>query len=166
MAITKQKKTEILTALTAALSSSISGAFVAFKGLTVAEVNEVRTALKAESVKYQVVKKTLLKRALAEKGLSGDQPDLPGEVAVAYLATGDDVTAPARLLGPAVKKFKQKLEFLGGFVNGAYLSLAETIGIASIPPVQTLRGMFANVLNSPIQRFAIALGEVAKLKNS
>ncbi len=164
MAITKQKKADILSKLGAAMAETASGVFVSFKGLTVAEVNELRSALKQESVKYQVVKKTLLKRTLNDKNLSGDMPSLDGEVAVAYLAAGDDLTAPARSLQSFVKKFKEKLAFLGGFIDGKYLSLDETKVVASIPPVQTLRGMFANVINSPRARFAVALSEVAKIK--
>ena len=165
MAITKQKKAEILASLGDAVKRTASGIFISFKGLTVAEVNELRAELKKDAVKYQVVKKTLLKRALADKGLSGDEPALPGEVAFAYLTEGEDLTAPARGLQVFVKKFKEKLAFLGGFVNGAYLSLDETKAFAAIPPTPVLRGMFVNVINSPIQRFAIAMSEVAKTKN-
>ncbi len=45
------------------------------------------------------------------------------------------------------------------------MTKSEIEGIALIPSVQTLRGMFVNVINSPIQRFAIALNEIAKTKN-
>lgn len=165
MAITRQKKAEILARLDTSLKNVTSGVFVSFKGLTVAEVNSLRAELKKDAVKYQVVKKTLLKRALADKNLSGDMPELTGEVAFAYLAEGEDLTAPARGLQVFVKKFKEKLAFLGGFIDGTYLSLDETKMVASIPPTPVLRGMFANVINSPIQRFAIGLAEVAKTKN-
>lgn len=164
MAITKQKKAEILESLKGALASAASGVFVSFKRLTVAEVNALRAELKKDNVKYTVAKKTLLKRALAERGIEGDMPDMPGEMAFAYLASGDDITAPARGLNVFVKKYKEKLGFLGGFIQGKYLSLAEIKSVAGIPPTPVLRGMFANVINSPLQRFAIALGEVAKIK--
>lgn len=164
MAITKQKKAEILESLKGALASATSGVFVSFKRLTVAEVNALRAELKKDNVKYTVAKKTLLKRALVERGIEGDMPDMPGEMAFAYLASGDDITAPARGLNAFVKKYKEKLGFLGGFIEGKYLSLTEIKSVAGIPPIPVLRGMFANVINSPLQRFAIALGEVAKIK--
>ena len=166
MAITKQKKVEILTALNTALEKSLSGVFVAFKGLSVADVNVMRADLKKEGVQYTVVKKTLLKKALVQKGIQGDMPEMPAETAFAYLKEGDDITAPARALQTFVKKYKEKLSFLGGYLNGAFLSLDETKMVATIPPTGTLRGMFANVINSPLQRFAIALGEVAKTKTA
>jgi large subunit ribosomal protein L10 len=164
MALTKDKKKEILASISGSLSKTASAVFVGFRGLTVADVNELRAALKKESVKYTVVKKTLLTKALGEIGYTGELPELPGEVALAHLTEGDDVTAPARALQAFVKKFKEKLSLLGGVLEGRFLSHAEMAGVAQIPPTPVLRGMFANIINSPLQRFAIALSEVAKTK--
>ncbi len=164
MAITKAKKESLLKGATDALSKTLAIAFVSFKGLTVAEVNELRTALKKEGVKYTVLKKTLLKKALDAKQIQGDAPELSGEVAYAYLVDGDDITAPARNVNVFVKKFKEKLLLLGGVLEGKYLSQKEVQSVATIPAIPVLRGMFVNVINSPIQRFAIAMSEVAKTK--
>ncbi|MBV9349246.1 MAG: 50S ribosomal protein L10 [Patescibacteria group bacterium] len=166
MALTKDKKKEILSAIRNALEQTASSVYVGFKGITVAEIGELRAALRKESVRYTVVKKTLLEKALSEKGYAGAMPALPGEVALAYLAAGEDVTAPARALQAFVKKFKDKLVFLGGAIEGRFLSREEMVAVATIPPMPVLRGMFVNIINSPIQRFAIALGEVAKSKQS
>jgi len=166
MAITKAQKVVILKGTTDAIKSTASAVFVGFKGLTVAEVNELRSALKKEGVKYAVAKKTLLKKALEANNVSGDMPELPGEVAYAYLKEGDDITSPARNVHTFVKKFAGKLALLGGVLNGAFLSLQETANIATIPATPVLRGMFVNVINSPIQRFAIAISEVAKKQSA
>ena len=165
MAITKTKKASLLASATETLSKTASVAFVSFRGMTVAEVNELRASLKKEGVKYTVLKKTLLKKALDSQSIEGTQPELPGEVAFAYLKEGDDLTAPARSLQSFVKKFKEKLAFLGGVIEGKYLSQSDVKSVATIPALPVLRGMFANVINSPIQRFATALAEVAKTKN-
>ncbi len=164
MALTKDKKKELLASLTDVFSKTASAVFVGFKGLTVAEMNDLRAALKKEGVKYTVVKKTLLTKALNEKGYEGEMPELPGEVALAHLVEGDDITVPGRALQAFVKKFKEKLTFLGGALEGRFLSKTEMVGVAQIPPLPALRGMFVNIINSPIQRFAIALGEVSKKK--
>ncbi|MFQ5541138.1 MAG: 50S ribosomal protein L10, partial [Candidatus Paceibacteria bacterium] len=98
MAITREKKTEILTQLKDIVASATAIAFVHFKGLSVAEASELRVALKKEGVRYLVTKKTLLKRTLDEAKVEGEAPALDGEVAFAYLPKeqGDDLTAPAR----------------------------------------------------------------------
>lgn len=166
MAITKAKKVQLLDTLKGMVTDAVSIVFVHFKGLTTKETNEVRDALKKEGVRFSVVKKTLLKRTLADAGVTGELPELTGEVAIAYLpkGAGDDASVTARGLNGFVKKFKNKLVFLGGVMEGAFLSKGDTEMYAAIPSTQILRGMFANVINSPIQRIAIALGEVAKTK--
>ncbi|MDE2079510.1 MAG: 50S ribosomal protein L10 [Patescibacteria group bacterium] len=166
MALTKNKKSEILAKLSDTLAGTASAVFVSFTGLTVHEANELRAGLKKEGVKYAVVKKTLLQRALSEKGYAGEMPELPGEVAFAHLAEGEDITAPARSLQTFVKKFKDKLVFLGGVLENKFLNQSEITNVAQIPALPVLQGMFANVINSPLQRFAIALSEVAKTKNA
>ena len=164
MAITRAKKETLLAGIGDALSQAVSLVFINFSGLTVHEGNQIRASLKKDGVRYQVVKKTLLKKALNDKKYEGVMPALPGEVAIAYLTDGDDITAPARGLNAFVKKLSGKLSFLGGILESTYLSQSETVSIASIPATPVLRGMFVNIINSPIQRFAIALNEVAKKK--
>jgi len=167
MAITRAKKESLLAEMNEALSGAHVVTFVHFKGISVPEVNEMRTKLKEEGVKYTVVKKTLLKRTLDALGIKGELPELPGEVAMAYLpkAVGEDITAPARNLNDFVKKFKERLEFLGGVADGAFLSKEETSAIAAIPPLPVLRGMFVNVINSPIQQLVVALDQVREKKS-
>lgn len=163
MAITKDKKRDILAKIETALKDAKSLAFVGFNKLTVADASALRKELRASGVGYYVAKKTLLKRALTNQGYQGEMPELPGEVALAW--TSEDVTAPARGVHAFGKKLKGALVLLGGVFEGSFADQAKMIQIATIPSMDVLRGMFANVINSPRQRFAIALSEVAKLKN-
>lgn len=163
MAISKQKKGEIVQKLEGALKGAKALVFVNFHGLKVSDATAMRRALKAEGVSYQVSKKTLTKRVLDAEKFEGTQPELPGELAMAW---GEDLVAPARGVYAFAKKFPEALKILGGVFEGKYMSAAEMTGIATIPSTDTLRGMFVNIINSPIQRFAIALGEVSKKKNS
>ncbi len=159
MAITKQKKQEIVASFQKALETAQSVAFVNFHKLTVAQGIALRRKLRAEGVGYYVGKKTLLKRALAEKGITGELPSLDGEVAIAY---SDDLLAPARVVYDFQKQNKETISLLGGIFEGAYKNKEEMTAIATIPPLQTLRGMFVNIINSPVQRFVIALDQIAK----
>lgn len=163
MAITKDKKREILAKLTDALKEASSVAFVGFHKLTVADASKMRKELSAAGVRYYVAKKTLLRLALTQQSYEGQMPELSGEVAIAW--TADDVTAPARGVYAYGKKLKGALTLLGGVFEGAFADGVKMNAIATIPPLPVLRGMFANVINSPRERFAIALSEVAKTKN-
>lgn len=162
MAITKDKKSEIVAKVEQIAKSAKTLVFANFKGLSVADQTQMRKALRQAGVGYTVAKKTLLKRGLGSAGYEGEMPELSGEIAVAY---GDDELAPARELATFVKKFGETLQFAGGVFGGAYVDKAGIAAIAAIPGLETLKGMFAQVINSPRSRFAVVLSEVAKIKN-
>ena len=164
MAKTKEQKAVIVEKLEDSLKTAASAVFVHFTGVSVAEESVMRRSLRGDGVSYFVAKKTLIKRALDKLGHKHADLPLKGEVAVAW-ASGDDVTLSARLIHGFGTKLKDKLTILGGIFEGRLMGQAEMQEIATIPSIQALRGMFANIINSPIQRIAIALSEVAKTKN-
>ena len=163
MAITKAQKQEISQKLDKALKDSATVTFVSFKGLAVESNNVLRKNLKANNSDYYVTKKSLLKRALTNSNISGTHPDLgEGMVAVAFVT---DPMAPAREVFEFSNSHKGQIEILGGIFDGKFAHRELMLEIATIPGLDTLRGMFANVINSPIQRFAIALQQVAEKKS-
>lgn len=159
MAITRQKKEEIVAKVADIAKSAKTLVFTQFKGLTVAEQNEMRKALRALGIGYTVAKKSLMSRALEAAKYEGTMPQLDGEVSLAY---GEDELAPAREIAVFVKKFGDHLSFAGGVFGGKFVGKDEIVSIAAIPGMDTLRAMFAQVVNSPRQRFAVVLSEVAK----
>lgn len=169
MAQTKEQKVVIVKKLEEAFTNAATVVFVHFKGVKIGEETQMRRELKAANVKYTVAKKTLINRALEALGHKTADVPLDGEVAIAY-GGGDDTTAPARMMHDYGKKFlgpnkEVKLSILGGIFEGIFVGKGAMLEIATVPPMDALRGMFANIINSPIQRFAIGLNEVAKIKN-
>lgn len=161
MAITKAQKKEIAAKLDTALASKAT-VFVSFNGLGVEDNNALRKTLKQNDSDYYVAKKTLLKRAMDASSATGNHPELgEGMVAVAF---GDDQMAPAREVFEFSKTHKDSITIMGGIFDGEFKTQAEMMEIATIPGMDTLRGMFANVMNSPLARFAVALGQVAEKK--
>lgn len=165
MAKTKQQKVAIVENLSSSLKDAVSTVFVGFKGMNVADDTVMRRGLREAGVKYAVVKKTLLRRALDSMGHASNDAVIDGEVAVAY-GGGDDATAAARLVHEYGKKFAGKLVILGGLFEQKLAPQALMQEIATIPSVDVLRGMFANVINSPRQRFAVVLSKVAETKSA
>lgn len=163
MAITKQKKVEILDKVTEALKDATSVVFVHFKGLSVADTSAMRQTLKNEGVGYYVAKKTLLKRALSAQGYEGEIPSLDGEVAIAW---STDPIAPARLVWEQGRKHKDAIKIMGGVFENTYRDAVGMTAIATIPPLPVLRGMFVNVINSPIQGLVIALDQIREKKTA
>lgn len=162
MAISKQKKEQIIDKLGGALKSAKALVFVNFKNLSVGNTTEMRKSLKDEGVSYTVAKKTLTKRVLDDQNYEGEMPALEGELALAW--SDSDLTAPARGVWNFGKKFPETLKILGGVFEGKYMNASEMQEIATIPGIPVLRGKFVNIINSPIQRVAIALNEIAKKK--
>jgi large subunit ribosomal protein L10 len=160
VAITKEKKVGILAKLTEVKDTADTIVFVHYKGLSVADTTAMRKELREKGVGMFVAKKTLMKRAFLG-AYTGEMPTLDGEIAVAYSA---DPMAPAQNMKEFSTKFKEKITIEGGVFQGVYKSKAEMIEIASIPSLQVLRGMFAQLINSPRQRFAVVLNAVADTK--
>ena len=155
--------------LSNAVKTAASAVFVSFTQMNVADETAMRRSLRGEKVMYTVVKKSLMKRALEGLGHAHKEVPLEGELALVYQPRGqaggggDDATTAARLIHEFVKKFKDKLVILGGVFEGKLLDKAAMTVIATIPPLQTLRGMFVNVINSPIQGLAVVLKAYADL---
>ena len=173
MAITRQKKEETVAKISAITKSAKTLVFASFKGLTVAEQNEMRKAFRPLGVGYTVAKKSLLNLALKAAGYKGEAPELQGEIALAYAPAdlsannpnSDELAAP-RELAVFVKKFGEHLAFAGGVFGGKFVGKDEITSIAAIPGMDTLRAMFAQVINSPRSRFAVVLSKVAEKKTA
>jgi large subunit ribosomal protein L10 len=157
MAITKAKKQTILARLTEVKNDSESIVFVKFNGMPVQDSTAMRADLRTEGVGYLVAKKTLMKRAF-DGAYEGTMPTLEGEIAVAYSA---DAITPAQKIQEYTTKYKDNLAIAGGIFQGVYKDAAEMTEIASIPALPVLRGMFLNVINSPIQGLVLGLNAIA-----
>lgn len=161
MALTKAKKVAVTKEIESLLSGIQSAVFVNFHGLSANDTVQFRKSLRDSGVGMKVAKKTLLGRALDTKGISGEMPVLPGEIALAY---GDDMLAPAREVFAFAQTHKENVKIVGGVFENRYMSEIEMLSIATIPSREVLLSKIAFLLKSPMQRIAIAVNEVAKQK--
>lgn len=167
MALKKEKKIEIVDKLKKIIKSAKSMVFVNFHGLNVAGASELRKKLKTEKIGYVVSKKTLLKRALADTKFEGELPPLDGEVALAYLSEPDgDLLAPSREIYNFHKDHKEVIKIIGGVFEGKFIDAPAMLSIATIPGREVLIAQFVNLINSPITRLAVVLGQIAQKKGT
>ncbi|OJI09660.1 MAG: 50S ribosomal protein L10 [Candidatus Vogelbacteria bacterium CG10_big_fil_rev_8_21_14_0_10_49_38] len=166
MAITKDKKIEIVKKVGEIGSLGGSMVFVNFHGLTVAGINTLRRNLQAQGLGYYVAKKTLIKRALADRAIEGQLPELAGEVGIAFaMAQSEaDPLLPVKEVYDFHKKNAEVIKIIGGVFEGAYASAEMMLSLAKIPGRQVLYAQFLNVINSPIQGLVIGLDAIAKKK--
>ncbi len=164
--LTRDKKEQIVADLKESFKNSPATVFVHFERLNIQDEQAMRNSLREQNVKYLVARKTLIKRALEEAGIEGQMPELEGELAVAFLNEGNDATAPARGVHEYVEKLKDSLAIIGGVFEGKFKSREEMNEIATIPSEDVLRGMFVNLINSPIQGLVITLSQIAEKKEA
>jgi large subunit ribosomal protein L10 len=162
MAITKAKKQTILEKLDSVKADAASIVFVKFSGMSVTDSTKMRADLRDRGVQYFVAKKTLMKRSF-DGTFEGELPQLDGEIAVAY---STDAIAPAQSIKEYTAQYKENLAIVGGVFQGVYKDAAEMTEIASIPALPVLRGMFVNVINSPIQGLVLGLNAIAEKKSA
>ncbi len=89
-------------------------------------------------------------------------------MAIAYDASKEgDPTAVSRRVLAFVKQLSvEKLSILGGIFEGHIVGQEEMRAIADIPPLHALRGMFVNVINSPIAGLAVAIKAIADKRSA
>ena len=161
MAITKQKKTEITEKISLGLKTAEGAAFVSARGISANEMNTLRRDLRAAGVKYTVAKKSLMKRAFVEQGITGTLPELPGELSIAW---STDSIAAAKGVYAFAKANKERMQLVGGIYEGAFMSQAEITELAMIPTYKELQGKFAGVLNAVVTQFVRVID--AKVKSA
>jgi large subunit ribosomal protein L10 len=158
MAITREEKEQAVTQLTDELGRIKLAVLTDYRGLTVAEAEELRAALRQEGISYRVTKNTLLKLAISNSPELKDV-DLSAFTGPMALAMGfDDEAAPARVIFQYAKTH-QALDIVGGITaDGALLSAAEVKALALLPTREQLLGQVVGTIAAPLTGFVGVLG--------
>jgi len=163
MAVSRQEKETSLASLTEDLKTARGVVFTEYRGMTVKQLEQVRKGLRKENVKYQVVKVSLLKKALAALGISSDTLSYSGPVAMAV--SQEEETAPARIL-KGMSKENPFLILDGGLFNNALVGADVVSKLASLPTKQQLLGQLLSVLQGPARGLVTVLsGNTRNLLN-
>jgi len=155
-----EQKQQFVKELADKIKSSKIGVLVEYKGINVADDTKLRKELREAGVDYSVVKNTLLKRALAEASISG-LDNLLEETTALALSPEDLISAP-KILYKQVESSNGLFKIKGGFIDGQAVDVNTIIEYAKLPSQEVLISKLLFMLQSPIQRFAIAINEIAK----
>ncbi len=169
---TLNAKKEVVSELSTKFKEAKALVLADYRGLTVEQDTELRSALRKAGVEYKVVKNTMTKFAADQNGLEGLDPFLNGPTALALSTT--DPVAPAKVLSDYAKKY-DKLELKVGVVEGKIIDLAGIKALAELPPKEVLIAKvlggfnapisgFVNVLNGNIRGLVVALNAIAEQK--
>lgn len=132
-----------------------------YRGLTVAEVTDLRNEMRKAGCEYIVLKNHIVGRACEVAGIEGMHDILKGPSAFAI--SYEDAVTPARILKNFVKKVK-KCEMKGGIVEGSVTSAKQLDAIADLPSRDVLIARLLGSMMSPISGLAIVLDQIAKQK--
>ena len=152
-------KEGIVTELSAELEH-IQGAIVTdYRGLSVEEISSLRKRLRPLKARYQVVKNTLMKRAMSEKQLPDLGAMLEGPTAILF-AEGDPVEA-AKALTAFVKELRKDLpQIKGGFLGKRVMSIADVGALAALLPREQILATMVGTLQTPVANLVSLLGAV------
>lgn len=167
-----EEKKILVLAIKERLQRAQSVVIVENRGLSVAQVSDLRNKLRTAGVELKVFKNTLVKIAAEEEGITGLEPYLEGPTAWAF-SIQDPVSAAKVLL--AYAKTNDKLVVKGGIMENKAFALDGVKSLADLPPrevllAQVLGAMqsplvgMANVLQGPIRKFGYALEALRKEK--
>ena len=126
-----------------------------YRGLTVAQLQDLGSRLRGGDVEYRVVKNTLARRAAVEAGHPEFQEVLTGPVAIAF--GYDDLSAPAKLLGEFARATRLRLDITAALVEGRVMSGDQVRQLAELPSREVLISQLAGTIQSPIAQLAGAL---------
>lgn len=155
-----QSKQVFVDELTEKLKNAAGGVLVDYKGISVADDTKLRKELREAGVEYFVVKNTLLKRAAEAAGVTGLDEFLEGTTAIAI--SKDDIISAPKILYKQVEASKEAFSVKVGFIGKEAISKEVVAEYAKLPSKEVLVSKLLYVLQSPMQKLAIAISEIAK----
>ncbi len=162
----RTQKRELVATLKDVFSETALVVVTEYKGLSVAEMTDLRRRMKAAGAQFQVAKNRLVKLALADTPCAGISDLFTGPTAIAY---SSDPVAAAKVTVEFAKQ-NEKLIVLGGTMGTTMLDADGVKSLASLPSLDELRGKIVGMIQTPATRIAGVLqapgGQLARVLNA
>jgi large subunit ribosomal protein L10 len=145
----RQDKEKIVAELAERLRTSQNLLVADYRGLTMSEIDELRTKLLESGVGFSVVKNTLTRRAAEEAGINALLELIEGPTAIAFIAADGDPAAAAKILNDTARA-NDVLVIRGGLLEGDAVTDVEIQRLATLPPADVLRAQLAGAVVAPL----------------
>ena len=159
----RSEKNDFVTKVRDEFSKSSTIIVTHYSGLNVKEIEELRKSMRENGAKFKVTKNSLTKLALANTQIESISDLFSGPTAVAY---SSDPVAPAKVAVEYVKKFNN-FKIIGGAFEGKKIDEEKIKFLASLLPLDEIRGKIIGLLTIPAQKIAFVLkapaGQLARL---
>lgn len=154
----KQEKIDAVEGVKEKLSRAKSVIVTDYRGLTVAQMTDLRNKLRAEGAEYKIVKNRLAKIALKDSGMNTMDEALKGTTGLAFGIK--DPVGPAKVVA-AYAKDNEKFKIIAGLMDNRLLTAAEIGELAKTPSREVLLSRMLGSLTSPVQKLAFGLNQTA-----
>ena len=158
----KEDKEQVVAELTDRLKASDVLLVADYRGLTMPQIDELRSKLLESGARFSVVKNTLTRRAAEAAGADALLALLEGPSAIAFLEADGDMVAAAKALADMARDSKI-LAIRGGVMQGRSVTAEEVETLAKLPPIDVLRGQVLGAIVAPLTTFVALLN--APLQN-
>jgi large subunit ribosomal protein L10 len=149
----RDQKQQVVEELTARLKAAETLLVADYRGLTMPQIDELRTRLLESGARFTVVKNTLTRRAAEAAGTEGLLTLLDGPSAIAFLEADGDMVAAAKALADSARE-TNVLEIRGGILQGRTMTADEVESLAKLPPAEVLRGQVLGAIVAPLTALA------------
>ncbi len=160
MSLTRDEKAAVVADVSAQAAKAQTLAMAEYRGITVEQLNKLRVDARSKGVYLHVLKNTLVRRAVKGTSFEVAADAMSGPLIYGF---SDDAVAAAKVMADFAKG-NDKLIVKAGAFAGKVLDAKGVLSLAAIPSREVLLGQIAGLLKSPIQRIAVALGQVALKK--
>jgi large subunit ribosomal protein L10 len=147
--VQKDEKQRVVADLTDRLQSTPTLIVADYRGLTMPQIDDLRTELLKHGARFTVVKNTLTRRAAEAAGSEALLALLEGPTAIAFLEADGDPVAVAKAIGAAARETRV-LEVRGGVLEGRPITAADIENLAKLPPLEQLRGQVLGGITAPL----------------
>jgi large subunit ribosomal protein L10 len=161
--VDRSDKERVVAELTERLKTTDTLIVADYRGLSVSEIDGLRTELLKHGARFSVVKNTLTRRAAEAAASDVLLGLLEGPSAIAFLEAGGDPVAVAKALADAARTTRV-LAVRGGLLDGSPITGADVENLAKLPPADVLRaqlvGALAGSLTAIVGLFAAPMREL------
>jgi large subunit ribosomal protein L10 len=151
--VKKEDKEQVVKELTERLRTSDTLLVADYRGLTMPQIDALRSRLIESGARFTVVKNTLTRRAAEAAGADALLTLLEGPSAIAFLEADGDMVAAAKALADSARE-SRVLEIRGGVMQGRAITAEEVQNLASLPPIDVLRGQVLAAIIAPLTAIA------------
>jgi large subunit ribosomal protein L10 len=149
----RDQKEQVVEELTARLKAADTLLVADYRGLTMPQIDDLRTRLLESGARFTVVKNTLTRRAAEAAGTEALLTLLDGPSAIAFLEADGDMVAAAKALADSARE-TNVLEIRGGILQGRTMTAEEVQSLAKLPPEDVLRGQVLGAIVAPLTALA------------